>query len=337
MPEIKDQYNPDSLFGHGIRITELEQKLERMDKQITTWKEHNELKNRIKALEKKVQTQSFPFNQMNQQKREIAEIKTQINDPLSGINEIWRKIEEELETDIERNSKQKTFIQKREEINREVLRVIGNEIINLINDKIDENTAKDNIEKQLKKLGGETEKVRESSYSADVVKRTLKDTASTDSNPPEPKYLYLKLEKKIDITKMIKRLERKVVKENNITHPSDFNSSHLKKEYIWKDIIKELLEADGSWNKKPYLYNKYPEEKEPTDIITGVAQIQTIEVEKADLAGLFDDFMKELRRIGESGFNGKIRGVIPEYACLIEEVGWKYGKNGRIRKKYLEE
>lgn len=68
------------------------------------------------------------------------------------------------------------------------------------------------------------------------------------------KYLVLKLDKKIDIT----TLEIEI--RSFIKFTIEKGTKKLS-EYTWRDIADILLKTDGSWNKKPYLYKKYPKEE----------------------------------------------------------------------------
>lgn len=63
-------------------------------------------------------------------------------------------------------------------------------------------------------------------------------------------YLVLKLDKKIDLATLeigIRSFVRFTVEKGT----KNIN------EYTWRDIADILLKTDGSWKKKPYLYEKY--------------------------------------------------------------------------------
>lgn len=88
------------------------------------------------------------------------------------------------------------------------------------------------------------------SINDDQIEKLEKDAGSARQTEV-PKYLWLKLDKKVDPIQLdvdIYNFGRKNVNmednsKNNIT---------------WRDYAEILLKADGSWDKKPYLYNKYP-------------------------------------------------------------------------------
>jgi len=90
------------------------------------------------------------------------------------------------------------------------------------------------------------------------------DSASSVSHTEEPKYLCLKLNKKIDpliLLILIHDFEQKVCLHDD-----------SKNNFTWNDLAEILLQTDGSWDKKPYLYNKYQITKErPPDSASSVS------------------------------------------------------------------
>lgn len=64
---------------------------------------------------------------------------------------------------------------------------------------------------------------------------------------------------------------------------------------------------------------------------------QQIENDKKEFLNEFSQFHNLLKRIRESRSSGKIRGIIPEVACILEEEIHSYGKEGYKRKKWEQE
>ena len=103
---------------------------------------------------------------------------------------------------------------------------------------------------------------------------------STDSKPPEPKYLCLKLSKQLDIIKLRNLLDEIIDGDNA-----------LGLSVSWFEVSEALLKADGSWDKRPELYPKYNVRgfKEPSE--TDTMEL----IHKDDIKELISEFVEDLK------------------------------------------
>lgn len=76
-----------------------------------------------------------------------------------------------------------------------------------------------------------------------------------DLTKKKNEYLSLKLQKQLDVVKLIKLLTAFIETDKF----NEINTLGLS--IKWLDLTEILLKADGSWDKKPYLYHKYNVEK----------------------------------------------------------------------------
>lgn len=65
-------------------------------------------------------------------------------------------------------------------------------------------------------------------------------------------YISLKLQKQLDVVKLIKMLKDFVGRG---TSEEGLNTLGLSVK--WLDLVEILLRVDGSWDKEPYFYHKY--------------------------------------------------------------------------------
>lgn len=79
-----------------------------------------------------------------------------------------------------------------------------------------------------------------------TVRDYMEEWAREQFKVSDPRYLCLKLQRQLDVVKLRNMINDLIDGDNAI-------GISMK----WLDLAEILLKADGSWEKKPFLYNKY--------------------------------------------------------------------------------
>jgi hypothetical protein len=109
-----------------------------------------------------------------------------------------------------------------------------------------------------------------------------------------------------------------------------------KNDFTWKDLAETLLKTDGSWDEKPYLYNKYPKEvAEPYE--SDMLDAFWHSVEPSLLKLRIKEVFPNHSLVAKEDFEKLMEYA--EYKADLMETGIKYDYNWwlKCQKKYLLE